>query len=83
MSKLRDVELKRKKALYSFTKTALVIIGVFLIIYGCYFAISQFFTVPSSPQFWFGVFPAYVGAMMILISMAMKLEWFTNARRFW
>ncbi|MDG6905260.1 MAG: hypothetical protein JRN20_05680 [Nitrososphaerota archaeon] len=80
---MREVELKKKKALYRFTKTVLMIAGAFLLIYGCWFIISQLITVPRNPVFWFGIFPGYVGGMMILISIAMKLEWFTNARRFW
>jgi hypothetical protein len=80
---LRAVELKKKKALYRFSKTVLLVGGTILIIYGCWFIVSQFLAVPSNPESWFGVFPAYVGAMMILISIAMKLEWFTDARRFW
>jgi len=71
------------KALYRFTKIVLVITGIFLIAYGAYVLLSGFFLSPGNYQFWIGIFPAYLGSMMILISLAMKVEWFTDARRFW
>ena len=80
---MRALELNKKKALYSFTKVVLAIVGVALVISGCWYLVSQYLVAPNNPEFWFGLFPAYIGAMMILISIAMKLEWFTDARRFW
>jgi hypothetical protein len=80
---LRALELSEKKALYRFSKYMLVVLGGLLITYGCWFLISQYLAAPSNPEFWFGIFPAYIGSMMILISIAMKLEWFTDARKFW
>jgi uncharacterized membrane protein YdcZ (DUF606 family) len=78
---LREVELKQKRQLYHLCKTLLMVGGGVLVIYGCYFALSQY--VAKNSLFWFAICPGYVGSMMILISLAMKLEWFTNARRFW
>ena len=80
---MRALELRKKKALYSFTKVVLVVVGVVLVVSGCWYLVSQYLEAPNNPEFWFGLFPAYIGAMMILISIAMKLEWFTDARRFW
>ena len=80
---MRALELRKKKALYSFTKVVLVVVGAVLVVSGCWYLLSQYLAAPNNPEFWFGLFPAYIGAMMILISIAMKLDWFTDARRFW
>ena len=80
---MRPLELEEKKALYKFTKTILVLTGSFLIVYGCYILASGLLSSSHDPGFWFGIFPAYIGSMMILMSLAMKVEWFTDARRFW
>lgn len=81
MVQLREVELKKKRALYRLSKTLLWVAGAVLIIYGCYFGVSHF--IEKKPLFWLAVSPIYLGSMMILISIAMKLEWFTDVRRFW
>jgi hypothetical protein len=80
---LRPLELEEKTALYRFTKGILVLLGVFLIVYGAWFIGSGLLQNSHDSGYWFGLFPAYVGSMMILISLAMKIEWFTDARRFW
>ncbi|MGI0091675.1 MAG: hypothetical protein ACREBS_08200, partial [Nitrososphaerales archaeon] len=73
---MRPLDLDEKKTLYNFTKTVLLVSGILLTIYGGWFLVSQFITAPHNPEFWFGLFPGYIGSMMILISLAMKLEWF-------
>ena len=83
MMLLRPLQQNEKKSLYKFTKVTLYVLGAVLIIYGCWYLVSQFISAPKNPEFWLGMFPAYIGSMMILISLAMKLEWFTDARRFW
>jgi uncharacterized membrane protein YhdT len=80
---LRPLELAEKKALYRLTKTVLVVLGLLLIAYGAWFLLSGMFYDPHDVDLWFGIFPVYLGAMMILISLAMKIEWFTDARKFW
>ncbi len=80
---MRPLELREKKALYKFSKILLTIFGFFLILYGGWYFISQFLASPHDMQFWFGIFPMYIGSMMLLISVAMKVEWFTDMRRFW
>jgi hypothetical protein len=80
---VRPLELHEKKALYTFTKAMLIVLGSALLVYGTWFFISRFLGSPHNPEFWFGIFPAYLGCMMILVSIAMKIEWFTDARRFW
>lgn len=80
---MRPLKFEEKKTLYRFTKTALVIIGLVLMLYGGWFIVSQLMTAPHDSRFLFGIFPAYIGSMMIILSVAMKVEWFTDARRFW
>ena len=80
---MRPLELQEKKTLYRFTKSLLVVLGGFLIAYGVYTILSGLIVDPANLGLWFGIFPAYVGSMMILMSLAMKVEWFTDARRFW
>jgi hypothetical protein len=69
--------------LYKFTKMLLVIAGIFLLVLGSWYLAGGLLGFGHDPEFWFGIFPAYVGVMMILISLAMRIEWFTDARRFW
>lgn len=80
---MRPLELREKRALYRFAKTVLYLCGAALIVYGCWYLVSGLLSTPANSEFLFGIFPAYVGSMMILIAIAMKLEWFTDARRFW
>ncbi len=80
---MRPLEPDEKKALYKFTKTVLMIAGAFLAIYGAYLIITGLFFNGGGQQSLFGIFPAYMGSMMILVSLAMQIEWFTDARRFW
>jgi hypothetical protein len=80
---LRPLEMGEKRALYRFTKFVLVISGVFLIGLGAWYLAGGFLGIEHTSEFWIGIFPAYVGVMMILISLAMRIEWFTDARRFW
>ncbi|MDA4129928.1 MAG: hypothetical protein OK457_04080 [Thaumarchaeota archaeon] len=80
---MRPLEPREKTQLYKFTKTILIFLGAFLIIYGGWSIGAGLVQNPHDSQYWFGIFPAYVGAMMILISFAMRIEWFTDARRFW
>jgi uncharacterized membrane protein HdeD (DUF308 family) len=69
--------------LYRFTKTAMFAGGVILLGYGGWWLSSPFVFHTNSPIYLFGIFPVYVGAMVILIALAMKEDWFTNARRYW
>jgi hypothetical protein len=80
---LRPLELGEKTALYKFTKAVLIISGSFLLILGGWYLAGGLIGIEPAPQFWFGILPAYVGVMMILISLAMRIEWFTDLRRFW
>jgi hypothetical protein len=80
---VRPLELSEKKALYRFTKGLLALAGIFLVGLGGWYIANGLLADDRTGQFWIGIFPAYVGAMMILISLAMRIEWFTDARRFW
>jgi len=71
------------RRVYRFTKWTLVAAGVFLAAYGLWFFVSMLLTDRAEESFWFGLVPVYIGAMMILLSLAMKEDWFTNARKYW
>jgi hypothetical protein len=75
--------LDEKVILYRITKSVLIVSGVLLILLGGYYLSFGVLGAGRSPQFWFGLLPAYMGTMMILLSLAMRIEWFTDARRFW
>jgi hypothetical protein len=80
---MRVLTPKEMIRVYHFTKGTLVAAGLFLIGYGGWDIINSFLLSQSGSHGWFGIFPCYVGAMLILISLAMKEDWFTNARRYW
>ena len=80
---MRPLELAEKKALYRFTKTMVALVGIFLVGLGGWYLATGLLGLDRTGGFWIGIFPAYVGSMMILISLAMRIEWFTDARRFW
>ena len=69
--------------LYRFTKTAMFVGGAILLGYGVWWLSSPIIFHTSNPIYLFGIFPLYVGVMIILIALAMKEDWFTNARRYW
>ncbi len=80
---MRPLNEREKIRVYNFTKMALLLAGVVLLLYGIWYILSEYIASPGNPSFWLGLFPAYIGSMMILVSIAMKLEWFTDVRRFW
>ena len=69
--------------LYRATRGVFILGGIVLIGYGAWYIAGPFITGAENPISWFGVFPIYVGAMLILVAIAMKEDWFTNARRYW
>jgi hypothetical protein len=70
--------------LYKFTKGSMFAIGLGLLGYGIWWLASPFILdIPGGSLWFFGIFPIYVGAMIILIAFAMKEDWFTNARKYW
>lgn len=80
---MRPLEQREKESIYKFSKGTLFVAGAFLVGFGCWYFVTFLISDPHSLQYWFGIFPAYIGAMMILFGFAMRLEWFTDARRFW
>ncbi|MHB1907517.1 MAG: hypothetical protein ACYCQJ_01445 [Nitrososphaerales archaeon] len=69
--------------LYQLTRSSMFLGGMILIGYGSLRLSNPFVLHISDPLWLFGIFPIYVGAMLILVSLAMKEDWFTNARRYW
>ncbi|MHB8565778.1 MAG: hypothetical protein ACYC7D_06135 [Nitrososphaerales archaeon] len=78
----RSLEIDMR-SLYRFAKTIFASAGVAIIAYGIWFLGSPLLFSQDNPDSWFGIFPLYLGAMMILLSLAMKEDWFTNARKYW
>ena len=69
--------------LYKFTKGAMFVIGIVLVGYGIWWLVDPIVFHLKSPLWLIGIFPVYVGAMLMLIALAMKEDWFTNARKYW
>jgi len=69
--------------LYKLAKSSMIVGGLGLLAYGLWDLLSPIFSRTYSSLYLFGIFPIYVGAMLILIAIAMKEDWFTNARRYW
>ncbi|MDH2901272.1 MAG: hypothetical protein PXY39_09895 [archaeon] len=70
--------------LYKFTRSAMLAGGLILLGYGAWWlSIPFIYHASNTPLYLFGIFPIYVGSMIILIALAMKEDWFTNARRYW
>ena len=80
MVSLGKPEMRR---VYRFTKVALFITGISLFSYGAWFFAYWKLNYPDSSDFWFGIFPMYLGAMSFLIAFAMREDWFTDARKYW
>jgi hypothetical protein len=60
-----------------------VLVGGGLVGYGLWYFVTRYLSNPSSPSFWLGMLPTYLGAMLLLAATAMKEDWFTNARKYW
>jgi|GEM_PF-1738940 cytochrome c biogenesis protein CcdA len=80
---MRALSREDKIRLYRFTKTVTFVLGTGLLIYGSWLLVSQRISEPERLSSWFGIFPIYVGAMLVLVGAAMKEDWFTNARKYW
>ena len=83
MCTLRAFTTREMTALYQLTRTFMFGGGLALVGYGSWRLANPLILHVSDPLWLFGIFPAYVGAMLILISLAMKEDWFTNTRRYW
>jgi uncharacterized membrane protein HdeD (DUF308 family) len=80
---MRALTSSEMALLYKFTKATMIVGGVILLGYGAWWLSSPIIYHTNAPLYIFGIFPIYVGAMVILIALAMKEDWFTNARRYW
>jgi uncharacterized membrane protein HdeD (DUF308 family) len=69
--------------LYKFAKSSMIVAGIVLLGFGSWWLLVPIIYHASAPLYLFGIFPIYIGAMIILIALAMKEDWFTNARRYW
>ena len=74
---------KEMRRLFRFTRATFAGAGVFLAAYGTWFLVTTFIADPKDAGYWLGILPIYIGCMMILVSLAMKEDWFTNARKYW
>jgi len=79
---LRVLAREEKIRLYKFVRAAAAIFGAALVIFGTWELVSSLLANPRNLSSWFGIFPVYVGAMILLIAAAIKEDWFTNARRY-
>jgi len=80
---LRPFGPAEMRRVYRFTRLTFVLAGLFLDTYGAWFFVTMFLSQRNEESYWLGLLPIYIGAMMILVSLAMKEDWFTNARKYW
>ncbi len=69
--------------LYKLSRTGAILVGIVLLGYGTWLLVSSRLSDPSSLSSWFGIFPIYLGAMLLIVAAAMREDWFTNVRRYW
>lgn len=69
--------------LYKFTKGISIAIGVSLIGFGSWVLIDTLVFGVANSLWLIAIFPIYIGAMLILVALAMREDWFTNARKYW
>jgi predicted membrane channel-forming protein YqfA (hemolysin III family) len=69
--------------LFRITRTGLLFGGSILAAGGIWYWLGPVVYHVENPLSPLGIFPLYIGGMLILIAAAMKEDWFTNARRYW
>ncbi|HKW03936.1 MAG TPA: hypothetical protein VJN71_01435 [Nitrososphaerales archaeon] len=69
--------------MYKISKIIFIATGIILIVYGSSILTSLFSVGTSAQVSLIGIFPIYVGGMLLIVAAAMKEDWFTNARRYW
>jgi uncharacterized membrane protein HdeD (DUF308 family) len=57
--------------------------GSVLLVFGAWYLASPLVYHVDNPVALLGIFPIYIGGMLILVAFAMKEDWFTDARRYW
>jgi len=80
---MRALTTKEMTALYRVTRGCLLATGVFLLAGGLWYFATPIIFHLNNPLTALGIFPAYIGGMLIIVGAAMKEDWFTNARRYW
>jgi uncharacterized membrane protein HdeD (DUF308 family) len=70
------------KNLFKISRLIFIAAGIILIVYGSSI-LSHLFLGANAGISLFGIFPVYVGGMLLIVAAAMKEDWFTNARRYW
>lgn len=70
------------KNLYKISRFIFVATGIILIVYGSSI-LSHLFLVANAGISLIGIFPIYVGGMLLIVAAAMKEDWFTNTRKYW
>lgn len=80
---MRPLLTQEKIRLYKFAKGTAIVLGAGLVGVGLWELVTSLISDPGSSSSWFGIFPIYIGAMLMLIAAAMTVDWFTNMRRYW
>jgi uncharacterized membrane protein HdeD (DUF308 family) len=83
MELARALTSREMALVYKFAKISMMVGGIILLGYGVWWLSEPIINRTGDPLYLFGIFPVYLGSMIILIALAMKEDWFTNARRYW
>ncbi len=80
---MRALTSKEMALVYRVARSCFFGAGSVLCAFGIWYSVEPFFYHINNPLATLGIFAIYIGVMLILIAMAMKEDWFTNARRYW
>jgi hypothetical protein len=80
---MRALSTQEMVMVFRLTRSCLFAGGAGLFGFGLWYVLEPMIYNVGNPLSSLGIFPIYVGGMLILIALAMKEDWFTNARRYW
>jgi uncharacterized membrane protein YvlD (DUF360 family) len=80
---MRALTTKEMVVLYRATRGCLLVGGAVMLVGGLWYFVTPILFHLNNPLTALGLFPAYIGGMLIIVAAAMKEDWFTNARRYW
>jgi uncharacterized membrane protein YvlD (DUF360 family) len=80
---MRALTSREMALVFRVTRSCFLGGGALLVVFGLWYIVTPILYHLSNPLLTIGIFPAYIGGMLILVGAAMKEDWFTAARRYW
>jgi hypothetical protein len=80
---MRALTTREMALVYRVTRSTFFAGGSVLLAIGLWYVASPIVYHVDNPLIALGIFPMYIGGMLVLLGAAMKEDWFTNARRYW